>query len=337
MKEINKVHFSIEGEFLTNFFRELWIENKCIEAYNGIKTSLIGELSHGIVTDILTGQGKLIGENELNFIKDNTKNLHGISLTISERWNRILNDIANKISSLKSWGSNNRQDDILYLIKQLFLFSDKLIKLRKELDFIVLKFGNQYKYTYENIYRRVLEYEDSFKPVTLKNAEKLSKSISNLSSVEEHVQNTIRLDKLNKIEPTDDYSHNAIWISPKGLVYGMTGDIANMLHIRMADLLAPTLPGYKKSKNEIDSYDFLESLGFMKITYNWVLMEVDREDNYPTLAQIKSLSNIIKSRNIMGIMVGYTKRPLTKTLIEAIDTEEKAAKLKKWFSVKDSL
>ena len=65
-----QLNFSIEGEFLTNYFRELCLSGEWSKAVNQLKESLIG-IPLDTVIEILSGSKKLIGVNELELSDDN--------------------------------------------------------------------------------------------------------------------------------------------------------------------------------------------------------------------------------------------------------------------------
>lgn len=77
-----------------------------------------------------------------------------------------------------------------------------------------------------------------------------------------------------KVTPIDvSEKRDALWISPGGLVYGLNGEIANMLHIKIADELLESgvvsLPS--ESHDSIDSY--LEKEGWVKVHGDWIMFE----------------------------------------------------------------
>jgi phosphohistidine swiveling domain-containing protein len=66
---MEKVNFSIEGEFLTNHFRNLCLEGNWNKAINQLKESLIG-IDLDTVISILSGKNKLVGVNDLSLEED---------------------------------------------------------------------------------------------------------------------------------------------------------------------------------------------------------------------------------------------------------------------------
>jgi hypothetical protein len=333
------VHFTIHGDFMTGFFRDLWVSDEVSKAYNGMKESL-PEITHDIITDILTGKSKLEGVNELDLKDDAAIECHGIDLSIGERWHRLMDKMAREVSAIKTYIRLDIDEDGSITLDRVVGASAKIEYYRREINFLSKTFGPKYRINHESLYIRLKNHEDSFKSTYRLAAEEMEDRLRDLDlpSVEEHIHNKIELDKLEDIEPTEDYSHNALWISPKGLIYGMTGDIANMLHIRMADMIAPKIPTYKKFKNtegETESYTFLEKVGYMKLTNDWAMMDVDNNENTTTPEQVKALIRIVNQRSSQYLRIGYSQRLITADLLKDIYTEGASADFSKWFSLKN--
>lgn len=70
------------------------------------------------------------------------------------------------------------------------------------------------------------------------------------------------------MEPVSlDIKYDAYWITPDGLIYGMTGESNNMLHIQIANLLVnDKVIEYNGNLCDIDAY--LEECGWCKIHHN---------------------------------------------------------------------
>lgn len=63
-------HFTIHGDFITNFFRTLVLEGSWRKAAQDLQDSLIG-ISTEQTYDVLSGKKQLVGVNQLDFIEDN--------------------------------------------------------------------------------------------------------------------------------------------------------------------------------------------------------------------------------------------------------------------------
>ena len=77
---------------------------------------------------------------------------------------------------------------------------------------------------------------------------------------------------LEPISPTE--YRNACWVSPEGEIYGMDGEIANMLHITIADILVEQgtiTPANKWEEN--NHYSILEDNGWVKLHDDWIMFE----------------------------------------------------------------
>lgn len=77
--ETTMLHFTIEGEFLTNFIRGVWVEGRLKYALELLDSS---NCPKEWWLPILTGKAKMVGENELHIEEDNVESLYGISLQV---------------------------------------------------------------------------------------------------------------------------------------------------------------------------------------------------------------------------------------------------------------
>jgi hypothetical protein len=94
-------------------------------------------------------------------------------------------------------------------------------------------------------------------------------------NVTKYIESAIAIDNVIKtgIEPVnilDNYS--AGWLSPDGVYYGLNGEIANMLHIQIADALqdkgiVPSKPEGEVGA-ELNAFEWLETHGWVKIHEN---------------------------------------------------------------------
>ena len=93
--------------------------------------------------------------------------------------------------------------------------------------------------------------------------------------LDSYIEASIENDKIDNLEPIPPTEfRNACWVSPEGEIYGMNGEIANMLHINIADILVER--GIIKPSNkreELNSYTILESNGWVKLHDDWVMFE----------------------------------------------------------------
>jgi len=94
-----KVNFTVDGEWLTNFFRTRFWGDKCgfDKAIDIIKTSLCADIPEDFCIALLEGRKKLVGTNEFKYVDDN-ENIRPMSLYIKEQeqaniQHQIINDI----------------------------------------------------------------------------------------------------------------------------------------------------------------------------------------------------------------------------------------------------
>jgi hypothetical protein len=94
-------------------------------------------------------------------------------------------------------------------------------------------------------------------------------------NVEKYIESAIAIDEVMKkgIEPVDIMdNYSAGWLSPDGVYYGLNGEIANMLHIQIADALQEIGIVPKKPDDEIGAelnpFEWLENHGWVKIHGN---------------------------------------------------------------------
>lgn len=80
------LHFQVQGEFLTQHCRELWVEGRLSLAFETMKSSGCPEKFH---VEVLTGNLKMEGINELHLEKDDTTKKYGISLGLKESIKRF--------------------------------------------------------------------------------------------------------------------------------------------------------------------------------------------------------------------------------------------------------
>ena len=94
-------------------------------------------------------------------------------------------------------------------------------------------------------------------------------------NVSKYIEAALAIDEIVKkgIEPVDILdNYSAGWLSPDGIFYGMNGEIANMLHIQIADALqdkgiVPSKPEGEVGV-ELNAFEWLETHGWIKIHEN---------------------------------------------------------------------
>ena len=142
---------------------------------------------------------------------------------------------------------------------------------------------------------RTKEYERAFyNAIHLGLRRETDKYFESKSDIDKFLDAAKEIDNIKELKPIQDYEfHNAIWLAPDGTMYGMNGEIANMLHNTMADMLLEQ--GIIKSGNkreENNPYVILEESGWVKIHNDWVMFEPNRFDKpkqFMTDAQVERM------------------------------------------------
>lgn len=130
----------------------------------------------------------------------------------------------------------------------------------------------------------------------------------------------------HKILPVDiTKGYDAGWLSPEGLFYGMNGNMNDMLHIQISDLLKEDgiIP-----EDERSPYGWLEDNGWVKIHGDWVLYNCqDREFKVArsiTKEQLDAIFNYGKACYKEGILrFGYRMTRLSVATFKYIDNPKR--------------
>ena len=119
---------------------------------------------------------------------------------------------------------------------------------------------------------------------------------------------------MKDIEPVDITDlYNAGFISPNGEVFAMNGDIANLLHCKIADKLAE-LYG-KQFEYASLAERWLETEGWVKFHDGWILFSGREDIEHPanwkrlTEKQVEVITNYLKA--LKGATFGYRHIPVT--------------------------
>lgn len=123
--------------------------------------------------------------------------------------------------------------------------------------------------------------------------------------------------------------YNAGWLSPEGKFYGLNGEIANMLHIKIADSLYEQ--GIIKYENDSQQPDtWLSFNGWVKIHNNWILFDgylmKDFDLGYFKLTEAQ-INKIIEYGNecYNGVLLcGTSRNPITVNRLKSLNQEQLA-------------
>ena len=158
----------------------------------------------------------------------------------------------------------------LRLLSTLNELLEECNKLNKAISFIETNFNHKFdRKSYDSKFFEILRIHNILTndiPVIEDN------------SLEEYIDTEIKYQDINDIEPSSlTEKYDASWISPEGEYFGMNGEIANMLHNKLADLINQRhikLTG--KSLVENNNYNIdavLCKLGWARIHRNKVLYD----------------------------------------------------------------
>jgi hypothetical protein len=128
------------------------------------------------------------------------------------------------------------------------------------------------------------------------------------NSVEKYVESAIAIDKVIKtgIEPVDIMKNwSAGWLAPNGDYYGLNGEIANMLHIQIADALLKKGIIPKDYNSEKYNYSanvdaWLEQAGWVKVHGDNIQFAGCLNDKVN-----KKMKNVDLTRKQIGILYTY--------------------------------
>lgn len=163
-------------------------------------------------------------------------------------------------------------------------------------------------------------------------------------SVEKYIESAIAIDEVIKtgIEPVnimDKYS--AGWLSPDGVFYGLNGEIANMLHIQIADALQdkgliPSKPEGEVGA-ELNAMEWLETHGWIKIHENNIHFEgcnnfrKSKKNVDLTNKQIEIIRDYITNCHVCEIKAGWRMERQSIGMFTALAMQNLPALYKKYF------
>lgn len=140
----------------------------------------------------------------------------------------------------------------------------------------------------------------------------------------------------HKILPTDiTLGYDAGWLSPEGDFYGMNGDMDNMLHNQLSDLLFEE--GIIPKDYEISKDSWLEEHGWVKIHNDWILFdpyEYDKTDyqfkikRYMTKEQVNEIYKYGKSVYSGFLKFGYLHTKISMTNFMALSDASRSMMFK---------
>lgn len=303
---VEVLHFTITGEYMTNFSRELFAEGRYSFAISEFLCDSLPGLTQQQAVDIITCKKKLIGENNLELVDDDaTPEIFGIELSLDGAWNKLCKryvDLNSDISTLqRRIGLLGRQQSpqmALYKsgsgdfslatdIKNYKRLMEKLKETLNDLSFIGGLCGKTFKdlpltfdirpagfdergYDYNPIpIDSLMSLGEKAPPVQQIDPEEAEDLVHEYLSSQEEIDK--KMSETIKPNPVQDIN-DASWIAPNGDHYGLDGMIANMLHIQMADKLKED--GVITITNpDMQADTFLRREGWITIHNGWVLYD----------------------------------------------------------------
>lgn len=284
---------------------KVWCQWNIDNAKSFIK-QCIPEFPDELIVNIIFGNGYLISTNNGNAEYISEKNLDSLNYielaqiklksieNECEEWKSSLNHIINNYkhtvcfsyydyildSSYKEElqeiekSFNNTLESIDQLIQEI----ENVKSVFNELD-LYAKLDTDFNFSYYiNLLKKV-------KSCILK-GENDSNTI-----IDVYIQNELKLNSIDKIHPTQKY-HDAGYIAPNGDYYGLNGEVANFLHVKLADLFVENNIINKVN----DPEHFLEKEGWIKQHDNklYCYYMYDDYDHYITKKQRETIYNILK-------------------------------------------
>lgn len=357
------LHFTITGEYMTNFSRELWVEGRINFAVNEFLCGSLPGLSEKQAIDVVTGKKKFIGENNLDLVEDDSgvTEVYGIDLSLEAAWKRLCKNYVDQFGDIATlqrrigilyrqqspYGSSYRMsknDDynIDWDRDKFKKYNEKLKETMNSLSLVGKYCNKSFKdlpNTF-NIYPSgVNERLDvGLNPIDIDDILAMepksdTPSVPDREEVEEYIKNVMKIhDKLKepiKPNPISDVN-DAGWIAPNGDWYGLNGMISNFLHITIADKLEEDsvieVPEGEKSDT------FLRKEGWITIQRGWILYdgyfhgkEITPEQQHAMYIYGQHYS--VKSNKMPRL--GISQKPVSGVRIKSLD---KCA-LKKLFEI----
>ena len=267
----------------------------------------------------ICGHGEMIKEG-LRILQTNMKRSYG-KFTFDFNYDSIFKFVAGNNEQLLE---ELREDREILGIENIILttkdYIAKTISVQKTIDWM-MKNWNDFSQTTDKdgnknymVYREIKgECSDMLLDVMQVFQETISMDITKFgaiedNSVEKYVESAIAIDKVIKtgIEPVDIMKNwSAGWLAPNGDYYGLNGEIANMLHIQIADALLKKGIIPKDYNSEKYNYSanvdaWLEQAGWVKVHGDNIQFAGCLNDKVN-----KKMKNVDLTRKQIGILYTY--------------------------------
>jgi hypothetical protein len=301
----------------------------------------------------------------INAVEENMNRMkYSGGLVMTHRWSAILN-LTQGIDA-----------DVLEEIKETDEYQNLALLTQVLRDFItrntkklaVIDFCNKtWNYTYDTkeANRCVFDVANAFSKLLREEYIKLvaigekSDRLPDLEAVnlDAYIQSAMESDAISKegIEPVDIMNnYSAGWLSPDGTFYGLNGQIANMLHIQIADMLqeAGQIPMYKagdderyflkkeeekRDADEINPSGWLEEQGWVKVHGNNIQFagclnsKIGKKNVQMTNAQIEVIYKYIQVCHSGIVRLGWKMEKISAPRFQMI-AQDRLAMNKAYFN-----
>ena len=219
----------------------------------------------------------------IDTIKQTAWNLRGTRLHVSFDYKEIFefiegdNDII--LDEIKD---NENVIHLISLVKVVKEFIDKSLKVSKVIDWFIKTYPDKFsslEMPINDIYKvnyRIAELSEKFNSMLLTNWNTIIGITVDVDDIDDTLTNYLEavkeIDEVisNGIEPVDIMdNYSAGWLSPDGVYYALNGEIANMLHIQIADALQKKgiIPTTDED-GKVNPDSWLEQHGWVKIHGN---------------------------------------------------------------------
>jgi len=295
------------------------------------------------------------GKNMVKGIKQTMNSMkYRDGLRVNHAWKSILN-MAQGIEEdvLEEIRETDEYQEIVLLVQVVRDYITKSMNVLAVIDFC----NTTWKYEYDTTFAKAslgevgsefgrLLREDYTKIAAKANETDNDDLGFEVPDLDKYIESAIESDKVSKegIKPVNIMSnYSAGWLSPDGLFYGLNGEIANMLHNQIADMLqeAGQIPMYEGKdderfffKNAEDKRDareqnpdaWLEQQGWVKIHGNNVqfagclnnVVDKKKKNVDMTPEQVKIIAHYIKMLHRGIISLGWKREKLSAVRFEAM-------------------
>jgi len=263
--------------------------NKLLDVDFDGTPEIISRLQH-IYTQLLTGDLKKIANKEQAKVQSYIDNEFKISEDLEQRCKKDFNDFT-KSEKTKA------EEYIATLEKEI----EDTIRETKEIN--------------ENT-EKVKASNKEIRKEIAKEKKKNAARIKKIAEAEIDPEVTF-----TKSDPKEKF--NAGWVAPDGSYYGLNGDIANMLHNKLADALYEAggiIP--ESEENEANPYQWLDQNGYVKLHDSWVLFgSYDYpESSFEITDEQKEVVYVIGQLHHNGILkLGFEHERVSAAMFKMLD------------------